>query len=80
MAVTPELAMVAQSCYDNIKKDLEVLEILREHFSYTERSYWYIELEEGDFPYKYECSEEDWENSPQKKIKDWLKRTMRKED
>lgn len=61
------------------EKDLEVLDILREYFSCTEYGYWYIDLQESDFDYEYECSKEEWENSPQKKIKDWLKRKIEQE-
>lgn len=56
-----------------IAKDLEVLKILREYFSFTEYGQWYIDLCESDFDFKCECTKEEWENSPQKKIKEWLK-------
>lgn len=56
-----------------IAKDLKVLKILREHFSCTEHGQWYIDLQESDFDFKSECTKEEWENSPQKKIKEWLK-------
>lgn len=64
-----------EKCIEPIKQDLEVLSILKEYFQYTEfGGEWYIEMQESDFDFKSECSKEEWENSPQKKIKDWLRR------
>ena len=56
-----------------IEKDLEVLEILKEHFQVSEYGQWYIDMQESDFDFRSECSKEEWNNSPQKKIKEWLK-------
>lgn len=55
-----------------IEKDLEVLEILKEHFQISDYGQWYIDMQESDFDFKSECTEEEWINSPQRKIKIWL--------
>ena len=72
LADTPELAMVVQSYYNIVEKDLEVLEILRKSFRYNEkedlyfmdRIFWKAGKEYG----------EGWEkhNEEFKKIKEWL--------
>lgn len=73
---------IISALYDKIEKDLEVLDILKEHF-HIEKDFewqeglWYIDMQKSDFDFKSVCTEEEWNNSPQKKIKDWL---MRKEN
>lgn len=67
------IGLTAESgLFDEIEKDLEVLEILKEYFCYSDFGQWYIDMQESDFDFKNECSREEWENSPQKKIKEWL--------
>lgn len=56
----------------HIQDDLDVLEILKGYFNYTEYGQWYIDMQESDFDFKSECSKEEWDSSPQKKIKEWL--------
>lgn len=56
-----------------IQRDLEVLALLKGYFNFTEYGEWYIDMQESDFDFKSECSKEEWDNSPQKKIKEWLK-------
>ena len=58
---------------ERVRKDLEVLDILKKHFQYTRLGQWYVDMCEADFNYKSECSEEEWINSPQKKIGEWLR-------
>ena len=58
--------------FNKLERDVEVLDILKGYFSSTENGQWYIEMYESDFDFKSECTKEEWENSPQKKIKDWL--------
>lgn len=60
-----------------IAKDLEVIEILRHYFQGTTYGTWFIDLEESDFDFEYECTREEWDRSPQKKIKEWLNKGRR---
>lgn len=55
-----------------ILRKLEILDILKEYFQTTESGQWYIDLQESDFDFRYECTKEEWDKSPQKKIKEWL--------
>lgn len=64
--------LTQEDMIDIVKKDLEVLEILKEHFQLSEYGQWYIDMQESDFDFRSECSKEEWNNSPQKKIKEWL--------
>lgn len=55
------------SPYHIIKKDLEILEFLKEYFQTNDCGQWYIDMQESDFDFRSECSKEEWEKSPQKK-------------
>ena len=68
----PEIVGNIKDFKDIILKDLEVLEILREYFQTGEYCQWYIDLQESDFDFRSECTKDEWLNSPQKKIKEWL--------
>ena len=59
--------------FDIIRRDLEVLEEIRSHVLCTSSGNWYVDIQESDYDYKSECTKEEWENSIQKKIKDWLR-------
>lgn len=63
-----------EEAFNQIERDLEVLEILKEHFQLSEYGQWYIDMQESDFDFRSECSKEEWNNSPQKKIKEWLEK------
>lgn len=69
-----DIADEIRKCVKSINKDLEVLDILKECFQYNDYGQWYIEMEESDFDFRSECSKEEWDKSPQKKIKDWLRK------
>lgn len=79
-AVRRDAYQAISKLFEKIKTDfkyIEVLDILKEHF-HIERDFewqeglWYIDMQESDFDFRSECTKEEWENSPQKKIKDWL--------
>lgn len=56
-----------------INKDLEILEFIKSHIQYTNYyGLWYINICEGDFYLKSEMTKEEWDNSIQKKIREWL--------
>jgi hypothetical protein len=55
-----------------INKDLEILEFIKNHIQYTDNGLWYIDICEDDFDLKSEMTKEEWNNSIQKKIREWL--------